>query len=431
MTKVVGAAALGMAAIVLAGCASSGGGEMGRADSKTDRGGSDNLVERLLRSRPDLFGAVLEEVDYHEVQVLYTQIDRDAENVPTFTSHAWRVDPDAYFYPASTVKLAGALLALEKLERLGVEDLDRDAPLAIGAAYSGQTAVEGDETSADGTASIGHYVKKIFVVSDNDAYNRTYEFVGQQRLNERLSELGYGDVRLTHRLSAFLSADENRHTNPFTFYRDGEVLYEQPAQVNLDEYRAPEPILRGTGYISDGELIEEPKDFAGSNFMSIEVLQRLLRAALFPESLPVGQRFDISEDDHRFLWRVMGMLPRESAYPAYDPEEYYDSYVKFVMFGDSREPMPTRIRVLNKVGQAYGYLTENAYVVDLDNKIEFLLTAVISVNENRIFNDDEYEYDEIGVPFLANLGRVIYEYERARERAHQPDLSRFDIEHGD
>ena len=43
-------------------------------------GKHEDLVDDLLRSRPDWFGPVLENVDYHEVQILYTQIDRDAEN---------------------------------------------------------------------------------------------------------------------------------------------------------------------------------------------------------------------------------------------------------------------------------------------------------------------------------------------------------------
>jgi len=47
--------------------------------------------------------------------------------------------------------------------------------------------------------------------------------------------------------------------------------------------------------------------------------------------------------------------------------------------------------------------------------VEFLLSAVIYVNEDEIFNDDKYEYDEIGLPFLANLGRVIYKYELERK----------------
>ena len=34
--------------------------------------------------------------------------------------------------------------------------------------------------------------------------------------------------------------------------------------------------------------------------------------------------------------------------------------------------------------------------------------ATISVNENMIYNDDIYEYDEIGIPFLAALGRSVH-----------------------
>ena len=121
----------------------------------------------------------------------------------------------------------------------------------------------------------------------------------------------------------------------------------------------------------------------------------------------------------------MSMLPRECPHPTYDPETYYDSYVKFFLFGDSKERMPADVRIFNKVGLAYGYLVDNAYIVDLEANVEFLLTAVLLVNDNGIFNDGVYEYDEVGFPFLAELGRVIHEYERKREREHPPDLGRW------
>jgi len=101
--------------------------------------------------------------------------------------------------------------------------------------------------------------------------------------------------------------------------------------------------------------------------------------------------------------------------------------VKFLLFGDSMEPIPASIRIFNKVGQAYGYLIDNAYVVDFEAGVEFLLTAVIQVNANQIYNDDTYEYDEIGFPFLARLGRAAYEHELRRERPRRPDLSRFRV----
>jgi hypothetical protein len=66
-------------------------------------------------------------------------------------------------------------------------------------------------------------------------------------------------------------------------------------------------------------------------------------------------------------------------------------------------------------------------VVDFDAGIEFLLTAVLQVNADQIYNDDAYEYEEIGRPFLTRLGRAVYEYELRRERPRRPDLSRFRV----
>jgi hypothetical protein len=392
------------------------------------------VIERLLRSRPDLFGRVLRNVEKYEVQILYTQIDRDGENKPHFRTHSFRLDPGAYFYPASSIKIAAAALALEKLNDLGIEGLTKHTALRIDSAYAGQTAVTADETSPTGLPTVAHYVHKLFVVSDNDAYNRLYEFLGQQYLNETLWNKGYGDIRVTHRLAIARTSEQNRHTNPFTFY-DGDVIdgdrivYRQPPACNPTQYSAAQPILRGVGYIDgDGRLIEEPKDFTRSNYVSLEVLQGILQAIIFPGAVPQKRRFNLSEDDYDFLYRTMSMLPRESRYPACDPQEYPDRYAKFFLRGGDLDPLPAAVRSFSKSGLAYGTLTENAYIVDFENEVEFLLAATIYVNENGIFNDGVYEYDEIGLPFLANLGRVIYEYELHRKRQHRPDLSRFEME---
>ena len=383
-------------------------------------GDEETLLESLLRPNP-ICAPILAAAAKHEVQILYTQIDRDAANQPHFTRHEYRVNPEDYFYPASTIKLAGALLALEKLNQLSIAGVDRHTPVRIDSAYSGQTAVREDPTAPDGLPTIAHYIRKLFAISDNDAYNRLYEFVGQQRMNEGLWEKGYRDVRLTHRLAIARSPEENRHTNPLALYRGDQVLYQQPMLVNPHTWCAPAPILKGEGHIQNGALVAAPKNFAGSNYMSIDVLQNLLMAVFFPAE----RRFDLRPDDYRFLYRAMSMLPRECPYPQYDPEKYYDSYVKFFLFGDSEAPMPDSVRIFNKVGLAYGYVTDNAYVVDFKRGVEFLLTAVVLVNNNGIFNDGIYEYDEVGLPFLAELGRVIYAYELERQRAHQPDLSKW------
>jgi len=37
-----------------------------------------------------------------------------------------------------------------------------------------------------------------------------------------------------------------------------------------------------------------------------------------------------------------------------------------------------------------------------------MVSATLLVNKDEIFNDNVYEYDEIGFPFLAELGRQLY-----------------------
>ena len=89
----------------------------------------------------------------------------------------------------------------------------------------------------------------------------------------------------------------------------------------------------------------------------------------------------------------------------YDREEFYDSYSNLFIYGDTKEINSNKIKIFNKIGFAYGCLTESAFIKSEKNS--FILSATINVNNNRIYNDDEYEYDNIGFPFLAELGREI------------------------
>lgn len=386
------------------------------------------LVQKILMAHPQYFQEILNNPDKYRVQILYTQIDRDAQNQPHFTSYAYRLNSQEYFYPASTIKLPAAVVALEKLNALNIEGLNKNTPLQIDSAYSGHSAVHTDSSSGNQLPSIAHYIKKVFLVSDNDAFNRLYEFVGQQQLNETFHKKGFNDVRLVHRLSIFLTPDENRHTNPFTFYQGNKILYKQPLVNNPTEL--PVKIkngLLGKAHVKDEQLIQVPMDFSGKNYISVEALQSILKSVLFPEAVPAQKRFNLTSDDYTFLYKYMSMLPRESDYPAYNPQEYPDCYVKFLLFANTKEPMPANIRIFNKIGDAYGFIIDNAYIVDFDNKVEFMLTAVALVNKNETFNDGQYEYEEEGYPFMKNLGQVIYQHELKRKKKYLPDLSRFKV----
>jgi hypothetical protein len=386
----------------------------------------DGSLENLLSSQPERFGTVLADPEKYRVQIIYTQIDRDKDNVPAFASFPYRVDSGEYFYPASTVKLPAVLLALEKINDLSTEGLTRNTTMLTRSAEESQTPVISDPSSPTGLPSVAHYIRKILLVSDNDAFNRLYEFLGQQPLNDALHGKGFSDARIMHRLSTPLSLEENRRTNPVAFTDNDKLIYEQAEQISQKSYVADDPIMLGKAEIVGDELEQGAKNFAEKNSYTIQDQHDVIRTVMFPDSIPADRRFRLSADDYQFVRRYMSMYPGDADIAEYqNPDDYPDGYVKFFMYGGDAQDIPRNIRIFNKVGDAYGFLTEAAYIVDVDNGVEFILAATLYTNENGTFNDDNYEYEEIGLPFMRDLGQAIYELELKRSRAQSPDLGEY------
>lgn len=384
-----------------------------------------NVLAKIIRDNAAQFSDWAQNPDAYELQVLYTQIDRDAEGRPSFTTHRFGADPNRYFYPASTVKMPAALLALEKLHELDITGLNAHSPMHTYAGSTPQTAALSDTSSLSGAASVGHYVRKVFLVSDNDAYNRTYEFLGQAYLNKKLQEKGFTNSRIIHRLSVSgYDTLANRTTNPVSFFNEKGLLYHQQESYSqfYDDLGLTEQV-RGLAYInSEDEKVEDPFDFRYKNYLSVQDLHDMLRAIIFPMSVNAAERFQLSATDYKWVYRAMAQFPRESEWPRYDKP---DNYVKFWLYGEEDADdfeIPDHIRIFNKVGWAYGFLTDAAYIVDLEAGIEFFLVGTIHVNANQTYNDGVYEYEEQGLPFFGELGRAVYQHELNRRRKHVPEL---------
>lgn len=375
-----------------------------------------NILEKIIGENSNKLNPVLENLSKYELQVLYTKVDRDENNNVNLTTSDFNEQQGHYFYPASTVKFPVAVLALEKLNDIGIEGVNKYTHLSIDSLYENHVSFEKDYKNECGYPNIADYIKRVFLISDNDSFNRLYDFLGPKEINERLRRRGFNNTKIVHRLSVTRSPQQNMETNPISFYNEnGEVIYvKEGAVASADVNLNLTGTVKGKGYYSNGELINEPKDFSENNYFSLRDQHNLLIRIMYPEIFEKEERFNLNEDDYAFLRKYMSMLANQSDCPKYSIENHWDSYVKFLMFGDSKESMPKNIKIYNKVGYAYGYITDNAYIVDDENNIEFFLSATLHVNENQIFNDDHYEYDEIGLPFLAKLGKIIYEYEKER-----------------
>jgi hypothetical protein len=365
---------------------------------------------------------VLASPNTYRFQLVYTTIDRDKNGVPHFTNYTLHADAENYFNPASMVKMPLAFLAMEKLYELNQPGVNKFTTMQFDSNYQRQVPMTADSSAQNKKPSIAHFIKRAFLISENDPYNRLYQFVGQGPTNQKLIAKGYTSTKITRQFMGY-TEDQNRHTNGINFVDEkGLPILKLAPQYNKDSFQFGAPILIGDAHWnSKDEVVKAPFDFTRHNNISLVDMQKMLQSVLFPASVPKQNRFNMTEADRLFLLQYLSQYPSETNYPKYDSTHFYDSYVKF-FFQDSTHAMPKHIRVFNKVGWAYGFLTDVSYVLDTKNNIDYMLSATVYVNSDGVVNDSKYDEETVGFPFLNQIGNAFYEYELKRPRQHQPKL---------
>jgi hypothetical protein len=385
--------------------------------------GNDLLVRMMMRY-PDKFQQILTSPDTYEVQIIYTQIDRDSLNQPHLRQYSYNLNPHAYFCPASLAKIPVVALALEKINALKNSGITKETRMGTGANFSCQKPIKGNNLKDALFPSVARYLEQILVVSDNEAYSRLYELLGQAEIHQKLRAKGYPHTRILRRFNE-CNTIENRHTNPIIFYDStGKEIYTQPAQINPMPLHSPLGVgwQVVTHYDKQWKKFTETIDYNHENFAPLQEANDMLIALLLPEAVAQERRFQLTPEDYQFIRRSMGAYPREAQLNVYaDHRQYFDTYKKYLYYGRG-ESAKANLRSYNVVGWWAGYVSDCAYFVDYDNKVEFFLSAVIFTSKNKTTDRDYVPYTQECFPFLANLGKLIYEYEKIRVKRYLPNF---------
>lgn len=372
-------------------------------------------MQDILKSHPGT-AALLANAPRYRLQAVYGVVEPDGRGKTRLVQHGFRLG-DEYFYPASAVKLLAAAAALERLEALRRETglpLDADTPLAIHPLFEGEILIDADASNLEGgVVTLRHEIRKLFLVSDNESFNRLYEFLGQDGLAASLARAGLPRARLVHRLAQPRSAEENRRAPRFDFLgaAGAPPLYTLAERL-APALPAPPPLaglLVGRGYMSNDDpprLVEEAMDFSPKNRVPLAELQRGLCMVVAPDVDCGGAGFALAPADRALLLEAMRSSAGDSTNPVYSRAEHPDEEVKPFLPGLVRVLPRERLEIYNKVGWAYGFSTDNAWIVDRETGRSFFLAATLYTNEDGVLNDDVYEYSTVAWPFLADLAEA-------------------------
>ncbi len=370
-----------------------------------------NLLDSILKSDSSLQAAIANK-DKFRTQIIYSRISKDSKGEIVLTHYSFNANEKSYFYPASLVKLPLSIFAIEKMNGLKSLGVSLESKLSIDSNFTCQKTVTEDLLSNDLKPSVKNYITKALIVSDNESYNRLFEFVSPDYCDRRLYELRFNKARIISRFSS-CDSTENRHTNSFKFYNDSnELIYSQPPVFFSKKITPPFSNMKiGKAHYAKGKTVNTPKDFSKSNCFPLQNMHDLLISLVYPEKSKLT--LSLSADDRNFLLKCLSSSPQESEIvPIATNPAYNEFMTNYLYYGAQKNVFRNpNLKIYNIVGQSYGFLSDISYFQDTQNNVKFFLSAVIYANSSEVVGNGGYQYETVGFPFLRDLGNTLYNFE--------------------
>ena len=360
-------------------------------------------LNEIVRESPVL-------IDFNEnrVQLIIAEVQKRKSAKPIISYSSVGLNSGQYFYPASCVKLPVVILALEWLNEHRENGIEINTPFELlfsDNCHSFQSA----STAQDDILNIENCIKKILLVSDNKSYNALFDLLGRDYINSKLKSKGYTKSQIVKSFSG--CPDSVLNIKPtFNFYNDKkEVIFHSDSII----YTFPTAKLAIDARVGDSIMIDSvttiagAKDFSMNNYLSLDEGLDMLIQLIYPIDQP---KWKITDRQRQFLMYWMSRYPRESKMKPYTSnKQYFDAYKKYLIYGrDEKSIKADSLRIYNIVGLSYGFATDIAYVKSKSGRKEFFIAATTYSNKDGVMNDNRYDYETIGFPFLKYLGKKIY-----------------------
>lgn len=373
-----------------------------------------NVLDSLLKNVHSEFSEVFNHPNTYRFQLIYTKINYLPDGVVQFEDNYFYYSDTVYNYPASMVKLPVSIAAVKKTEVMNNEQIDWENKILMDSLFC-QKSLLFDSIGFPQYPHLKKWIKRMLILSDNQAYTHTYDFLNCKTLHQWLNEWGFEHARISHK---FISSC----INDSTFYTPTIYLLNSNNDTIFIQYQ--DSICKfnsASKNYSVGYSIKKikkrkktirkkiPKTFVKHNDWPLDYSHQLMKLLIFDEQL---KKLNIQQKHRDSLIRYLGAYPREYNELNADTNDYYDTWKKFFIYGAKFKRINTdTLRSINIIGRAYGFLSETAYIIDFKNNVDFVLSASIYVNPDNIMNN-KYNYP-VAYQFFYQISRLIYEYEKA------------------
>ena len=344
---------------------------------------------------------IVKDKDNYEIQILYTELSKNNLGQTEFSDFQFQLNDEKYFYPASTIKLPIAVLALSKINELRAKGLNISPKSKIKLSLINNNK---EIILKDSITSFQNLIADVFLVSDNSASNVLIDFLGYNYFNSSMSNLGFENTYLNHKFNPDPFVDSSWIISTL----DNEIISSNENQITVLASSNISDLKKGEKRFINGEIKNESLDFSSKNRTSVTDMHNIMKNLIYPEI--TISKFNLNVEDYDFLRYWMSRFTYEDLGTKYiGDDRFFNTYNKFFIHGTDTILNNTDVRVYNKIGQAYGTSTDNAYIKNYKEDVEFFLTATIYTNKNKIINDNIYEYEDIAIPFLSKLSKALYQ----------------------
>ena len=344
---------------------------------------------------------IVKDKDNYEIQILYTELSKNNLGQTEFSDFKFQLNDEKYFYPASTIKLPIAVMALSKINELRAKgsNISPKSKIKLSLLNNNKEII-----LKDSITSFQNLIADVFLVSDNSASNVLIDFIGYNYFNSSISNLGFENTYLNHKFNPDPFVDSSWIISTL----DNEIISSNENQITVLASSNISNLKKGEKRFINGEIKNESLDFSSKNRTSVTDMHNIMKNLIYPEI--TISKFNLNVEDYDFLRYWMSRFTYEDLGTKYiGDDRFFNTYNKFFIHGTDTILNNTDVRVYNKIGQAYGTSTDSAYIKNYKEDVEFFLTATIYTNKNKIINDNIYEYEDIAIPFLSKLSKALYQ----------------------